>query len=84
MLNYKIDMTKRVLSKSNPKDDEWIRKNFEQLVDKYPGRYVVVANGEVFIGRDAAALERKARQKHPRTIPSGMPIPSPEDFTCAL
>jgi len=77
-------MNKSVLLKSNPRDDEWIRKSLQLLVEKHAGKYVVIANGDVFIGRDAAALEKKARKKHPETIPSGMPIPSPEDFTCAL
>lgn len=78
-------ITKRFThSKSYSKDDEWLRKNLAKLVEKHAGKYVVVAQGEVFIGRDAAALEKKAREKYPGTIPSGMPIPSPKDFSCAL
>lgn len=65
-------------------DDEWIRKHLEELVDKYPGQYAVVAQGELFIGQDAASLFGEARRKHPEVIPTGMPIPRPQDFVCAL
>ena len=67
-----------------PTDDDWLRKNLPKLVAEHSGKYVVVASGEVFIGKDAAALEKEARKKYPGVTPSGMPIPSPEDFTCAL
>lgn len=66
------------------KDDEWIHKHFEELVDTYPGQYAVVAEGELFVGYDARQLEKEARRKHPGVIPTGLPIPRPEDFTCAL
>lgn len=75
---------KTSIPKHYTKDDEWILKNLEELVDKHGGKYVIVANGETFIGRDAALLEEKARKKHPGVTPTGMPIPRPEDFTCAL
>jgi hypothetical protein len=65
-------------------DEEWIQKHFTQLVKKYGGRYVVVAGHEVFVGNDPARLERKARQKYPKSIPSGVPVPRPQDFSCAL
>jgi hypothetical protein len=65
-------------------DAAWVRAHLEELVEKHPGQYVVVAAGEVFVGEDAAALEAKARRKHPSVIPQGLPIPRPEDFTCAL
>jgi hypothetical protein len=65
-------------------DDKWIHKHLEGLVDKYAGQYVVVAEGEVFIGHNAKELEKKARAKHPGVIPSGLPIPRPEDFISAL
>ncbi len=31
--------------KSRLTDDEWIRRHFEELVDKYAGQYAVVAGG---------------------------------------
>ena len=68
----------------NTKDDEWIRKHFSKLVDKYAGMYAVVAEGELFLGRNAKKLTEKARRKHPNVIPSGLRIPRPEDFNCAL
>lgn len=65
-------------------NDEWIRRHFEQLVDRYPGQYAVVSGGELFVGRDARKLFAEARRKHPSVIPTGLPIPRPEDFVCAL
>jgi len=66
------------------KDDEWIRLHFEELVDKYPGQYAVVAEGDLFVGKDARELYAEARRKHPHVVPTGMPIPRPQDFLCAL
>ena len=65
-------------------DDEWIRRHFEELVDKYAGQYAVVASGELFVGYDPVQLDGLARKKHPRVIPSVLRVPRPEDFTCAL
>jgi hypothetical protein len=66
------------------KDDEWIHQHFEELVDRYPGQYAVIADGELFVGYDPVPLSAKARKKHPGVIPSVLRIPRPEDFTCAL
>ena len=66
------------------KDDEWIREHFEELVNKYAGQYAVVAAGELFVGQDAGRLFAEARRKHPHAVPTGMPIPRPQDFLCAL
>lgn len=70
--------------KSSLKDDEWIRKHFEELVDTYGGQYIIVAGGEVFTGKDVVRLEAKARRKHPGVMPIGMPVPRPRDFQCVL
>lgn len=66
------------------KDDEWIRHHFEELVDQHPGQYAVVAHGELFVGQDARTLFEEARRKHPDVVPTGLPIPRPRDFVCAL
>jgi len=71
-------------SKKRINDDEWICLHFEKLVEKYAGKYVVVAEGELFVGDDARELFNKARKKHPNVTPTGMPIPRPEDFVCLL
>ncbi len=65
-------------------DDDWVRRHFEELVDKYAGQYAIVAEGELFVGYDARQLDEEARHKHPGVIPTGLRIPRPEDFTCAL
>ncbi len=65
-------------------DEEWGGRHFEELVDKYAGQYAVVACGELFVGDDPVPLEKTARRKHPNVMPQVLPIPRPEDFTCAL
>ena len=76
--------TKRLQRNKRSDDRTWIRRHFGDLVNKYAGQYAVVADGELFVGTDAAQLEREARRKHPNITPSGMPIPRPEDLNCAL
>ena len=71
-------------SKTSNNDDAWIGKHFGWLVDNFGGQYVVVAEGEPFIGYDVAELERKAKTKHPDVVTTGMPIPRPEDFLSVL
>ena len=81
-------MTKRSASKhvqaNAAKDAAWIRRHFGELVAKHPGKYAVVAAGEVFVGDDPRDLHASARRAHPNVIPTSFPIPRPEDFTCAL
>ena len=81
-------MPKHRVTKRAPRprisDDEWIRRHFEELVDKYAGQYAVVAAGDLFVGQDARKLFTEARRRHPGVIPTGMPIPRPEDFLCVL
>jgi len=67
-----------------PKTYSWIRKNYSKLVNRYGGQYVVIAGGEVFAGQSPQVLEKEARAKYPKETPFGMPVPRPEDFTCAL
>jgi len=62
------------------KDQEWIHKHFEELVDQYAGRYVAVANEELFVGDSPKEVEEKARQKYPDSIPSVLRVPRPVDF----
>jgi len=62
----------------------WIRKNFSKLVNRYRGQYIVVAGNKVFSGKNPEVLEKEARQKYPQEEIVGMPVPKPEEFTCAL
>lgn len=79
-----IRRSRLTVFRSSRKDDEWIRRHFEELVDKYAGQYIVVAAGELFAGTDAKTLFANARRKHPHVVPTGMPVPRPQDFVCAL
>ena len=72
------------IEKYTKSDDAWISANFERLVDTYPGQFIVVANGEPFIGRNAKSLFKKARLKFPNTVPTCMTIPRKEALTGIL
>ena len=68
----------------NP-DDKWIEKHFEELVEKYAGKYVAVSNQElVAIGDNPKEVEDKARGKYPHIIPSVLLVPTPETFDSLL
>ena len=58
-------------------NDEFVRKNFDMLIEKYAHERVVICCGEIFTGDDAAA---QARQKYPKAIPMSLPVPSRPDL----
>ena len=58
-------------------NDTFVQKNFEKLVEKYAHQHIVICNGEIFTGEDAA---KKAREKYPDFIPMVLPVPGPEFF----
>ena len=66
------------------KDEAWIHGHFEEIVDQYAGRYVAVANEELFVGDSFKEVLEKAKFKHPDTEPSVLRVPRPEDFICAV
>lgn len=66
----------------NPKDDQWIRRNFEKLVDNHAGEYVAVASGKVSFGKTRKAAEDKLK-KTKNVIPSVAQIPHEESLICA-
>ncbi|MEW6067296.1 MAG: DUF5678 domain-containing protein [Nitrospirota bacterium] len=67
------------------KDQEWIIKHFEELVSKYEGKFVAVANEEIIaVGDSAKAVDDLAREKYPDIIPSVIHVPREENLTCIL
>jgi len=66
-------------------DQKWIYEHFTELVNKYAGKYVSVAGGElVAVGDSAIEVDDAARKKYPTIIPSVLRIPKEEDFECLL
>jgi len=47
----------------------WMSENGSALYDQYPGKFVAVSEGEVFIADDRQEAERKALEKHPDDEP---------------
>ena len=69
-------------------NDIWLQKHFEEIVDKYGGKYpyIFITKGKVFpvnptddIAKIEAQITRRYGQK-----PLGMPLPKPEDFSAIL
>ena len=54
-------------------NDEFVRKNFDKLIEKYAHERIVICRGEIFTGEDAVL---KARQKYPNVVPMSLPVPS--------
>jgi len=73
------------MTKYMTKDHKWIHEHFEELVEKYAGKYVAVANEELIaVGESRKDVEWVARGKYPDITPSVLLVPREEDFTCLL
>lgn len=67
------------------KDQKWIHTHFSELVEKYGGRYIAVANEElVAIGESREEVERISKKRYPGILPSVLLVPKEEDFSCIL
>ncbi len=67
------------------KDQEWIVKHFEELVEKYGGKFIAVSNKEVVaVGDSSKMVDDLAREKYPDIIPSVLHVPREENLTCIL
>ncbi|MCK4390927.1 MAG: hypothetical protein KAV83_11910 [Desulfobacterales bacterium] len=66
-------------------DQKWIYEHFGELVDKYAGKYVSVAGGDlVAVGDSVKEVDDAARAKYPKVVPSVLRVPQEEDFECLL
>jgi len=45
------------------KDQQWIREHFEELVEKFAGRYIAVANEELLVGDSLQEVRANSRRK---------------------
>ena len=83
----------RVRSLTKPKNgkrfdhDKWLTKHFEKIVDKYAGRYILVADGKIlYTDKDGSPREiaEKAKAGFPDATLLFLRVPRPKDFLCAL
>ena len=66
-------------------DHQWIRDHFEELIEKYAGKYVGVLDGRiVLVSEDPVEIDRLAAEKSPGRLPSVLLVPFKEDFNCIL
>ena len=67
------------------KDQNWIVKHFEYIVNKYGGKYISVVNEKIVaIGDSPKKVDDEARNKFPGIIPSVIHVPRKEALTCIL
>jgi Family of unknown function (DUF5678) len=94
-LNKRVSANGQFVIEELPADPEWTRR-FErykhnmlwwndhamelEVFKKYRGRYLAVAEGELFIGDNAEEVERLALEKHPHDIPFVHYIPREKAF----
>ena len=64
--------------------DKWLTENFENLVNKYPGEYIIVASGKIYRNGSPSQLRDKAIKENPGAVIMGHRVPRPKDFLCAL
>lgn len=67
------------------KNNLWINKNFEKLVENHAGRCVAIIDGKVIaVASDQMTAYRKASQKYPNKKPTVLRIPRKRELVCAL
>lgn len=71
------------MKKFDPKDDQLIRRKFEEFVRNHPGEYVAVASGKITFGKTRKEAEKKIPSDI-KILPSVMQIPRKESLICAL
>lgn len=66
-------------------DDQWIRDHFQELIDKYAGKYVGVLDERILlVSEDRVDIDRLAVKVAPDRLPSVILVPFEEDFNCIL
>jgi len=67
------------------KTQKWIVEHFEELVDRYGGKYIAVINEEIVaVGDSPVEVDRKSIEQFPGETPSIMHVPVKEALTCIL
>lgn len=68
-------------------NDRWLTEHFEELVDKYAGRYLLIGNGKIlYTDEDGTPRElaKKIKEEYPGIVPLFFRVPYPHEFVCAL
>jgi hypothetical protein len=66
-------------------DETWITEHFQELVERYGGRYVGIANGQVIaVGDGADEVAEKARELIARKRLHIVKVPTVQEMSCLL
>ena len=57
------------------RNGEWLSRHGGPLFEQYPGKYIAVSEGEVFVSDQAWQARRLAREKHPDDEPFVQYVP---------
>ena len=67
------------------RDETWITEHFQELVERYGGRYVGIANGQVIaVGDGADEVAEKARDLIARKRLHIVKVPTVQEMSCLL
>lgn len=62
------------------RDDRWIARHFDQLMDRHGGQYIAVVHRQVVaVGASAKTVEDQARRRTGAALPSVIRIPRRAD-----
>ena len=78
---------KKISAPKTRNNDRWLREHFEEIVDKYAGRYILIGNNKIlYTDTDGTPRQilNKCKTKHPGIVPLFFRVPLPSDFVCAL
>ena len=66
-------------------NDRWIARHFQELVEKYAGKYVAVSHRDIAAsGDDLSVVRKNALVRYPDENPSMLHVPQPEALECLL
>lgn len=63
------DLTFSTLMERFRRNGEWLTEHGAPLFEKFPGQYLAVSEGEVFVADEASEARRLAMDKHPDDEP---------------
>jgi hypothetical protein len=69
------DLTFNSLMDRFRRNGEWLTEHGAPLFERFPGKYVAVSEGEVFVADDASEARREAIERHPNDEPFLQYIP---------
>ncbi|MFH2032403.1 MAG: DUF5678 domain-containing protein [Bacteroidota bacterium] len=72
-------------SKTLKKYDDWVTKHFEEIVEKYSRKTIIIYNDEIlFVADTSKEAYQYVKEHFPGEKPLVFTVPDKEDFVCLL